>query len=79
MTDPPEIYDPPRPKPRRAIIAAIIFNLLALILLLMGKTTAATVFVGLALVADVVAFGQSGSSGPRTPSRPPRQRPTVTD
>jgi len=66
MTDPPEIYDPPRPRPRVALIATIIFNALALILLFLGRITAGEVLVGLALAAGIVGL-IGGSSG--TPSR----------
>jgi hypothetical protein len=73
MTDPPEIYDPPRPAPPRiAPIATVIFNLLALILLFIGQITAGKVFVGLALAAGVV--GLVGRS-PGTPSRSGTNQP----
>jgi hypothetical protein len=78
MTDPPAIYDPPRPAPPRAVpalIAAAAFNLVALILLLLSYSTAGLVFVALALVASVVGIFASRSAGPGSRAQTPTQRP----
>jgi len=66
MTEPPAIYDPPRPTPPRvipAMIAAVLFNIVALILLVLGYLTAGEAFVGLAIVAGLVALfsGRQGT------------------
>jgi hypothetical protein len=66
MTDPPRIYDPPRnpPLPPRALITGAVSSLIALILLLLGYTTAGIVFVGLAFIANVAGVLAGGSSSP---------------
>jgi hypothetical protein len=66
MTDPPAIYDPPRPKPGAApaVIATVLFNIVALILLILGYFTAGEAFVGLAIVAGLVALFSGGKSTP---------------
>jgi hypothetical protein len=77
MTDPPRIYDPPRtpPSPRRELILAAVFSLIALVLLLMGRTTAGEVFVALALVANVAGLLIGGSSRPGSTAQTPPQGP----
>lgn len=77
MTDPPRIYDPPsRPiSPRGALLVAAVFSLIALGLLVLGQTTAGTVFVALALVANIVGILTGGSSRPGSPAQTPPKEP----
>lgn len=70
MTDnPPRLTDPPPPPKPFAPPPAVppVLNLVALILLLLGYTTAGEVFVGLALVAGLIVLFRGG---PATPARP---------
>jgi|GEM_PF-6793481 len=78
MTDNPPRYIEPPPPPRAFAyhVATAAFNLLALILLLIGQITAGEVFVGLALLTGLVGIfrGRSAtpagnSQNPNTPSR----------
>ena len=81
MTDnPPKLIEPPPPPfapplPRGPVIAAAVFNVVALILLFLGQIVAGEVFVGLALVSGLVALFGGGSG---TPASPPANPPPPT-
>ena len=68
--NPPYHTDPPSPPKAFAyLVAGVVFNLLALILLFMGQITAGEIFVGLALFAGLVGIFRGRSATPNTPSR----------
>jgi hypothetical protein len=77
MTDnPPKLIEPPPPRAFAYHVATAAFNLIALILLLLGYVTAGEVFVGLALLTGLVSIFRGGSGtpagntqNPNTPSR----------
>ncbi|HEX3526156.1 MAG TPA: hypothetical protein VH988_03740 [Thermoanaerobaculia bacterium] len=79
MTDNPPQYIEPPPPPRAFVLRAVppILNLVALILLLLGYIAAGEVFVGLALIAGLIALFRGGSAtaaGPASGNTP--QTPT---
>jgi hypothetical protein len=78
MTQTQPIVDPPPPRGIALMVATAVFNLLALILLVLGRITLGEVFVGLALVTGLVSIFRGGSSTPAGPAGNTTNRNTPT-
>ena len=77
MTQTQPIVDPPPPRAFIPPAVPLILNLVALILLLLGYITAGEIFVGLALLAGLIAlFGGRSSTPPAGNTQSPK---TPTD